>query len=226
MRSRIENRKDLEDDDLGFAKYGDEFAETPNRSRVSSPSISSISSPSRQSPRSVSASYSVAEKAYHAVTIDDTLRLGVAGLTFVNASNLGIPETEEKKSRRPQPKQFFGLMSPPLTQSNLEVAKTYTTLPPYRFSVEFHDLQKLSERERSYSHTHFYAGSWFNVYVQTIKKKDKGMQLGIYLHRHSINEDFPTPTKVIDKDYWPRGMDKNKAAYSDTRRVTKVRTAM
>ena len=45
-----------------------------------------------------------------------------------------------------------------------------------------------------YSTTHFYAGSWFNVYVQTIRKKDKGIQLGIYLHRQHPGEPFPEPS--------------------------------
>ena len=71
------------------------------------------------------------------------------------------------------------------------VDQRWTKLDPYRFSVEFWGVDKLAEKERAYSSTHFYAGSWFNVYVQTIRKKDKGTQLGIYLHRQSPNEAFP-----------------------------------
>jgi hypothetical protein len=35
-----------------------------------------------------------------------------------------------------------------------------------RFSVEFWDVDKLAEKARLYSATHFYAGSYFNVYVE------------------------------------------------------------
>lgn len=59
----------------------------------------------------------------------------------------------------------------------------WSKLEPFRFSVEFWGVDKLSEKERLYSATHFYAGSYFNVYVTTTRKNDKGVQLGIYLHR-------------------------------------------
>ncbi|WWC66355.1 uncharacterized protein I206_100256 [Kwoniella pini CBS 10737] len=71
----------------------------------------------------------------------------------------------------------------------------WTKIQPYRFSVEFFDIDKLTEKERFYSNTHFYAGSYFNCYVQMIKRKEKGLQLGIYLHRQSPNEPFPIPSK-------------------------------
>ncbi|WWD17908.1 hypothetical protein CI109_102353 [Kwoniella shandongensis] len=70
----------------------------------------------------------------------------------------------------------------------------WTKVEPFRFSVEFWDVDKLGEKERFYSGTHFYAGSFFNCYVQMIKRKEKGVQLGIYLHRQSPNEPFPTPS--------------------------------
>lgn len=116
---------------------------------------------------------------------------------------------------RPPPqgeKTAFGLLRESLTKSQLieqysnpmkvldlgseerDVPKKWTKLDPYRFSVEFWGVDKLVEKERAYSSTHFYAGSWFNVYVQTIRKKDKGTQLGIYLHRQNPNEVFPKPS--------------------------------
>ncbi len=39
------------------------------------------------------------------------------------------------------------------------------------------------------------SGSYFNIYVQTLKKKDKGVQLGIYLHRQSMLEPLPAASK-------------------------------
>ena len=71
----------------------------------------------------------------------------------------------------------------------------WTKLDPCRFSVEFWGVERLAEKERTYSTTHLYAGSLFNVYVQTIRKKDKGTQLGIYLHRQNPTEPFPTPSR-------------------------------
>ncbi|KAJ9101805.1 hypothetical protein QFC21_003144 [Naganishia friedmannii] len=65
---------------------------------------------------------------------------------------------------------------------------------PFRFSVEFWGIDLLGEKERAYSHTVFHAGSYFNIYVQTIRKKDKGIQLGIYLHRQSMLEPVPFPS--------------------------------
>ena len=90
-----------------------------------------------------------------------------------------------------------------LSLSGLSMSDTssqkWTKLDPYRFSVEFWGVDKLAEKERAYSQTHFYAGSWFNVYIQTIRKKDKGTQLGIYLHRQSPLEAFPTPSAPAGK---------------------------
>lgn len=77
---------------------------------------------------------------------------------------------------------------------DVDNGERFTKLEPFRFSVEFWGVDHLAEKERLYSETHFYAGSWFNVYVQTIKKKDKGTQLGIYLHRQNPNEPLPTPS--------------------------------
>ncbi|WRT64111.1 uncharacterized protein IL334_001040 [Kwoniella shivajii] len=70
----------------------------------------------------------------------------------------------------------------------------WTKIEPFRFSVEFFDIDKLTEKERFYSSTHFYAGSYFNCYVQMIKRKEKGVQLGVYLHRQPPNEPFPIPS--------------------------------
>ncbi|BEI83846.1 hypothetical protein CcaverHIS002_0404500 [Cutaneotrichosporon cavernicola] len=70
----------------------------------------------------------------------------------------------------------------------------WSKVEPFRFAVEFWGVDKLNvdSKERLYSQTYFYAGSYFNVYVSAIRKKDKGVQLGIYLHRQSTTEPFPT----------------------------------
>lgn len=91
---------------------------------------------------------------------------------------------------------------------------------PFRFSVEFWGIDKLGDKERAYSHTVFHAGmlgvsasfqiahlntgSYFNIYVQTIRKKDKGVQLGIYLHRQSMLEPVPFPSSSRAASITPR----------------------
>ncbi|WVQ85682.1 hypothetical protein IAT38_007848 [Cryptococcus sp. DSM 104549] len=79
----------------------------------------------------------------------------------------------------------------------------WTKIEPFRFSVEFWDVDKLGEKERYYSGTHFYAGSLFNCYIQMIKRKEKGVQLGIYLHRQSPNEPFPAASIPRSSDTHP-----------------------
>ena len=112
-----------------------------------------------------------------------------------------IPRTKVN----PQPhseKTYFGLSRQCRLLSDLvsphphhsQVETKWSNVEPFRFSVEFWDVQNLIERERTYSTTHFFAGNWFNVYVQTIRRKEKGLQLGVYLHRQSPSEPFPEPS--------------------------------
>lgn len=192
---------------------------TASRSRVTSPTSAtfladvSISS-------SMSNPVSPAGNAYYPVPTDDTYRIGAGGLLLLpNPSALqglsGIPDlgpedyySVEGASRtkfRPPPqgeKTCFGLLNLPSSSPESK----WSTIQPYRFAVEFWYLDKLLEKERAYSETHFYAGSWFNVYVQTLRKKDKGVQLGIYLHRQNPGEPFPTPSMPRDV-YREKGME-------------------
>ncbi|GAC97146.1 hypothetical protein PHSY_004731 [Pseudozyma hubeiensis SY62] len=64
---------------------------------------------------------------------------------------------------------------------------------PMRVGVEFFGIDKLQEKQRLYSPTFFYAGSCWNLYIQVVKKV-KGVQLGIYLHRQSLQEPLPPPS--------------------------------
>lgn len=63
----------------------------------------------------------------------------------------------------------------------------YSHFPPFRFAVEFPNPRLLKEKKRVYSQTIFYAGSWFNVYVQRVRR-GKNPQLGVYLHRAKERE--------------------------------------
>jgi hypothetical protein len=131
---------------------------------------------------------------------------------------------------------------PAILDGASEHVERWTTSQPFRFAVEFFDVHLLSEKERAYSQTVFYAGSWWNVYVQTIRKKDKGgQQLGVYLHRQSLAEAFPKASSPgfrskssvgggeavgadeEDAKQGAKGKDQGKEGYyEDTRRVSKV----
>ncbi|SPO39831.1 uncharacterized protein PSFLO_05312 [Pseudozyma flocculosa] len=69
----------------------------------------------------------------------------------------------------------------------------WTGYEPLRLGVEFFGVDLLPEKQRLYSPSFFYAGSIWNLYVQAIKKA-KGIQLGIYLHRHNPTESLPPPS--------------------------------
>jgi hypothetical protein len=111
-------------------------------------------------------------------------------------------DSEDRPKPRPPPhdeRTYFGLsrqcrLLSDITSSNINPKSRWSKAEPFRFCVEFWNCHLLVERERLYSTTHFYAGSWFNVYVQTIRKKDKGIQVGIYLHRQHPGEPFPEPS--------------------------------
>jgi hypothetical protein len=100
-----------------------------------------------------------------------------------------IITTEEK---------FFGIQTPRyLSQDCVNADDTgkarWSPYPPYRFSVEFWDVDRLKEKSRLHSQTVWYAGSLFNVYVQLVRKKGQ-VQLGIYIHRQSHVDPIPVPS--------------------------------
>jgi hypothetical protein len=125
--------------------------------------------------------------------------LGPSSTLTVNNEGLNTDKPPSKPGPQPHDERtYFGLSRQSRLLSDLPTSSApesrWTKAEPFRFSVEFWNVHLLAERERAYSTTHFYAGSWFNVYVQTIRKKDKGTQLGVYLHRQSPGEPFPAPS--------------------------------
>lgn len=80
-----------------------------------------------------------------------------------------------------------------VTSSNSNLTSKWTRFPPFRFGVEFWDLDLLVEKNRLHSQTIWYAGSLFNVYTLVVRKKDAAaFQLGIYIHRQSSVESVPS----------------------------------
>lgn len=63
----------------------------------------------------------------------------------------------------------------------------YSCFPPFRFAAEFPNPRVLKEKKRVYSQTVFYLGSFWNVYVQRVRR-GKNPQLGVYLHRAKERE--------------------------------------
>ncbi|KAL6298155.1 hypothetical protein BKA93DRAFT_812328 [Sparassis latifolia] len=91
---------------------------------------------------------------------------------------------------------FFGLQQQrvpasaiPAEGSTPSGPSRWTAHPPFRFGVEFWDIDALKEKSRLHSQTVWYAGSLYNVYVQVVHKK--GVQLGVYLHRQSSVDPIP-----------------------------------
>ena len=124
---------------------------------------------------------------------------GVHGTSLTNMST-----TEEN---------FFGIINARYSghrciESDSTGKFRWSPFPPFRFSVEFWDIDLLKEKSRLHSQTIWYAGSLFNVYVQIVRKKGQA-QLGIYLHRQSI-VDIPacsapslvTPTQTTEDGHF------------------------
>ena len=93
----------------------------------------------------------------------------------------------------------------PLSQSLPNPAPPrYSNFPPFRFSAEFPSPRTLKDKKRVYSHTVFYLGSLWNLYIQRVNTS-KNQQLGIYLHRakESSPSDDPlaqvVPASVDDR---------------------------
>ncbi|KAI5243365.1 hypothetical protein E4T43_04213 [Aureobasidium subglaciale] len=68
---------------------------------------------------------------------------------------------------------------------------SYSHFPPFRFAVEFPSPRLLKEKKRVYSRTIFYCGSWWNLYIQKVRR-GKNPQLGVYLHRAKERETEET----------------------------------
>ncbi|KAH9005925.1 hypothetical protein EDB86DRAFT_3061648 [Lactarius hatsudake] len=91
---------------------------------------------------------------------------------------------------------FFGLqnercVATNCVSNNSADSARWVSYPPYRFAVEFWDVDSLREKSHLYSRTIWYAGSLFNVFVQMFRKKTQGPQLGVYLHRQSSVDPIP-----------------------------------
>jgi len=167
---------------------------------------------------------------YHSVFTDQSLRIGDGGNNTPTPPSGTIVSMEDlfSPSHRPSPRhgraitgpeqvpagsintseeKFFGISTPRMlvqdcVSADNEGKTRWSSFPPYRFSVEFWDVDLLKEKSRLHSQTIWYAGSLFNVYVQLVRKKGQA-QLGIYLHRQSHVDPIPAssvPPLISSKD--------------------------
>lgn len=149
----------------------------------------------------------VMEKSYFPIPADSSVRIGDtsalehASMDELFASPAMEPADPKKVSRLSTSEQtFFGLLSSSSQQRPASACivqdgsgkARWSTFPPFRFGVEFWDVEELKEKSRLHSQTVWYAGSLFNVYVQVVRKKGvPGVQLGVYLHRQSSVDPVP-----------------------------------
>lgn len=111
---------------------------------------------------------------------------------------LGITQTEETEYQVPfDDTCYIGdpLLTPPVTMNQCGTP-SYSVFPPFRFSAEFDRISDLKEDTRVYSHTVFYAGSFWNIYIHNKVRARKSRQLGVYLHRVEIKA--PTTNSSTD----------------------------
>ncbi|TFK88520.1 hypothetical protein K466DRAFT_488780 [Polyporus arcularius HHB13444] len=163
-------------------------------------------------------------KAFYPVPGDSSLRLGDStGLEGASMDQLFEPVSVKRGTARAVEANFFGLeqscrpasafsapesAEDPLSLSSpLEPATKWTAHPPFRFAVEFWDVDGLKEKSRLHSHTIWYAGSLYNVYVQVVRKK--GIQLGIYLHRQSTVDPIPLSSVPVPEILPPPPRDRS-----------------
>ncbi|TFK57675.1 hypothetical protein OE88DRAFT_1804172 [Heliocybe sulcata] len=142
-------------------------------------------------------------KSYYPIPADSSVRIGDtsalenASMDELFASPTSEPVDPKKVSRLSTSEStFFGLLSSSSQHRAASACSApdarWSTYPPFRFGVEFWDVDELKEKSRLHSQTIWYAGSLFNVYVQVVRKKGvPGVQLGVYLHRQSSVDPVP-----------------------------------
>ncbi|CDO70937.1 hypothetical protein BN946_scf184829.g46 [Trametes cinnabarina] len=118
------------------------------------------------------------EKRFYPIPGDSSLRLGDStGLEGASMEQL-FETGGAKKSANSSEANFFGLEQScrpasafsasasalaPTSDVSSQAALQWTAHPPFRFAVEFWDVDALKEKSRLHSHTVWYAGSLYNV---------------------------------------------------------------
>jgi hypothetical protein len=107
----------------------------------------------------------------------------VLGITSKEETDFPVPHDETSYIGEPLLTPTSAIHS---TTSTTKTPESYSLFPPFRFSAEFERVGDLKEDTRVYSHTVFYAGSYWNIYIHNKIRARKTRQLGVYLHRVEI----------------------------------------
>ncbi|QPG76383.1 hypothetical protein FOA43_003772 [Brettanomyces nanus] len=88
--------------------------------------------------------------------------------------------------------------------SENEKLYNWTRIPPFRFSVSFANVSDLMTDKRVYAKTFWYAGSYWNLYLQKNHIPSKSTyQVGVYLHRANNGSPSPSPKNgLINPDIY------------------------
>lgn len=80
----------------------------------------------------------------------------------------------------------------------------WTKIPPFRFSISFANVSELSTDKRVYGKTFWYAGSYWNLYLQKSHIQSKNSyQVGVYLHRaHNRSSNSSSKSGLINPDIY------------------------
>lgn len=93
-----------------------------------------------------------------------------------------------------------------ITTSNLNTDKMFvwTKIPPFRFSISFANVSELSTDKRVYGKTFWYAGSYWNLYLQKTHIPSKNSyQVGVYLHRaHNESSNSSSKSGLVNPDIY------------------------
>lgn len=127
------------------------------------------------------------------VPIDTSTRIGDPIVATTMEELFSNASTPRRNRPVTSASNFFGIESSRgnsarCREEDPSGASRWVPQEPFRFSVEFWNVDLLKEKVRLHSHTIWFAGSCYNIYIQAVRKK--GLQLGVYLHRQS-NVDLP-----------------------------------
>ncbi|KAI7905141.1 uncharacterized protein BX663DRAFT_501888 [Cokeromyces recurvatus] len=155
------------------------------------------------------------DKIYYPIpTNDTTTHTGESAISFATFSSSTISMINRIETLQEQERHF----------SDTIKVEQYSIYPPFRFSVEFCDIRSVKYGVRVYSDTVFYAGSNWNIYIQKIRSQKKGvLQLGVYLHRHSIfhnNDQYQKCSFHTENSNVSEEEDNNHLPYNSNATIT------
>ncbi|KAH3668135.1 hypothetical protein OGAPHI_001889 [Ogataea philodendri] len=114
-----------------------------------------------------------------------------------DATISGLPADLDKKthdvlSSSPTPASNENGKSTQDESPRIERLYNWTSIPPFRFSIAFANVSDLLTEKRLYGTTFWYAGSYWNLYLQKNRLQLKNTyQIGAYLHRANNGNSTP-----------------------------------